>query len=340
MEQIYIPKQYYKVFVRCLTFNQSRYLEDALHGFSMQKTNIPYVCFVMDDCSTDDVQKIIKAWMENECDMSRAEYTEIELSKIIVVPHRTNPNCTFAFYLLKQNLYGTGKKIPLITPWREHCEYEALCEGDDYWTDPTKLQKQVDFLESHPDYTAIIHNAERVSNGKAINRYDILPEDGLITPEMAILGGGDFCATNSILYRSEILRTAPKEVFSQYVGDYPLQMYLTFAGKVHYFADVMSAYRVNAEGSWSQKNMKPSIKIRKPLWEKEAKLYRDMNMISGGKYKKIFHKKKYESLLWDAKRCGSWYYAFLFWIKLGAPLDHLKLNYIPKLIHSILRRKD
>lgn len=338
MEQLYIPKQNYKAFVRCSTYNQSRYIEDALHGFAMQKTSFPFVCLVMDDCSTDGEQDVIKAWMEHECDMDRAEYFEIVFSNIILVPHKTNVNCTFVFYLLKQNLYGTGKKIPIITPWREHSDYEALCEGDDYWTDPTKLQKQVDWLECHPDYTAVIHNAKRVNENGTLNLYDILADDGDVTPEMTILGGGDFCSTNSIVFRSDILKTAPKEVFSQYVGDYPLQIYLTFAGKVRYFKDVMSAYRVNAEGSWSQENMKPSIKIRKPLWKKEAKLYRDMNKISGGKYAKIFREKKYESLLWDAKRCGSWYYAFIFWLKLGAPLDHLKLNYLTKFARSIVRK--
>lgn len=317
-----------------------------MNGFCIQKTNFPFICCIVDDASTDGEQEIIRLFIKNNFDFieeNEVGEQETDYANILVGQHKKNRNCFFTVLLLKENLYSKKqdyKKLEYLKSWRDSCKYEALCEGDDYWIAPTKLQKQVDFLESHPDYTAVIHNAERVSNGKVISRYDILPNDGQITPEMAILGGGDFCATNSILYRSEILRTAPKEVFNQYVGDYPLQMYLTFAGKVHYFAEVMSAYRVNAEGSWSQKNMKPSIKIRKPLWEKEAKLYRDMNMISGGKYKKIFHKKKYESLLWDAKRCGSWYYAFLFWIKLGAPLDNLKLNYIPKLIHSILRRKD
>ena len=138
------PKQEYKVLIRCATFNQSKYIEQALDGFAMQQTSFPFVCLVMDDASTDGEQEVINKWMERECDMHKAETIDIPTSIVIIVPHQTNVSCTFAFYLLKQNLYGTGKKIYYLNPWREKCEYEALCEGDDYWTDPYKLQKQVD----------------------------------------------------------------------------------------------------------------------------------------------------------------------------------------------------
>ena len=122
MEQIYTPKQNYKVLVRCFTYNQSKYIEDALNGFAMQKTDFPFICLVMDDCSTDGEQEVIKAWIERECDMEKAEYLEIELSNIILAPHKSNTNCTLAFYFLKQNLYGTGnKKMKMVYPWRECC---------------------------------------------------------------------------------------------------------------------------------------------------------------------------------------------------------------------------
>lgn len=148
MEQVYIPKQNYKVLVRCFTYNQSKYIEDALNGFAMQKTDFPFVCLVMDDASTDGEQEVIKAWMERECDMERAENVEIEKSFITLVPHKTNSSCMFAFYFLKENLYGADdKKMCLVNPWREHCEYEALCEGDDYWIEPQKLQIETDYLK-------------------------------------------------------------------------------------------------------------------------------------------------------------------------------------------------
>ena len=153
-----VPEQEYKVLVRCATYNHSKYIEDALNGFAIQKTNFPFVCHVMDDASTDGEQDIIKAWMERECDMSKVKTIEIPTSIVYTVPHKMNASCTFTFYLLKQNLHGTGdRKMNHVYPWREKCEFEAICEGDDYWTDPLKLQKQVDFLDSHPDYSFCCH---------------------------------------------------------------------------------------------------------------------------------------------------------------------------------------
>ena len=105
MQQIYIPQNDYKVLCYCITYNQAKYIEDTLNGFVLQETEFPFVCLVVDDCSTDGEQEVIKAWMERECDMTQVKYIEIELSNIIIVPHKTNSNCIFAFYLLKRNLW-------------------------------------------------------------------------------------------------------------------------------------------------------------------------------------------------------------------------------------------
>ena len=98
------PQQEYKVLVRCFTYNQSKYIEDTLNGFAMQQTDFPFICLVMDDASTDGEQDVIKAWMEGECDMDKAEIIDIPTSVVIIVQHKINPSCTLAFYLLKQNL--------------------------------------------------------------------------------------------------------------------------------------------------------------------------------------------------------------------------------------------
>ena len=90
MDNNQIPNQDYKVLVRCFTFNQSQYIEDALNGFVMQKTDFPFVCLVMDDCSTDGEQDVIRAFLSRECDMTNAEYHDIELAEVVIVPHRTN----------------------------------------------------------------------------------------------------------------------------------------------------------------------------------------------------------------------------------------------------------
>lgn len=154
-----IPNREYKVLVRCFTFNQKQYIEDTLNGFAMQKTDFPFVCLVMDDASTDGEQDTIRSWMENQCDLTKSEVYEIQTADIIYVPHRTNLNCFMVFYFLKENLYcQKEKKMSHVIPWRNSCKYEAFCEGDDYWVDPLKIQKEYTYLESNPQKSLVYTN--------------------------------------------------------------------------------------------------------------------------------------------------------------------------------------
>ena len=128
MEQYPLPDKDYMVLIRCFTYNHEAYIEDALKGFVMQKTNFPFVAVVVDDASTDRTADIIRKYEKEYPDIIKGVY-------------------------LKENHYSQKKKkAPYIQPWRDRCKYEAICEGDDYWIDPLKLQKQVDFLERNNDY--------------------------------------------------------------------------------------------------------------------------------------------------------------------------------------------
>jgi len=152
-------KDHYKVYVRTITYNQAPYIEDTLNGVAIQQTNFPFVQHIVDDCSTDGEQEVIKSWMNHVCDMEHAEYFENDISTITIVENKKNPNHTIVAYFLKKNLfYEEVKKVELYTLWRKVCPYEAFCEGDDYWTDPLKLQKQVDFMESHLDCSICFHH--------------------------------------------------------------------------------------------------------------------------------------------------------------------------------------
>ena len=262
MEQIYIPKQDYKVLVRCFTYNQSKYIEDALNGFAMQQTEFPFVCLVMDDCSTDGEQEVIKEWMERECDMVKAEYIDFELSNVILVPHKTNPTCSFAFYLLKQNLWREDAlKRTLVAPWREHCEYEALCEGDDYWIDEIKLQKQVDFLDSNPDYALCYspvkyffqnscHLSQNVIGGNAESFESLLFANTISTP--------------STLYRKQMELKYEEEIKpgtkNWKMGDYPRWLYFAYNSKVKCMSnEVFAVYRVLNESASHSTNINKKL---------------------------------------------------------------------------------
>ena len=255
-----IPKKTYTVLARCATYNQSKYICDTLNGFAMQRTNFPFVCFVMDDASTDDEQEVIKEWMEHECDMNKAEIIEIPTSTIIIVPHKTNFSCTFAFYLLKQNLYGTGKKEKYIVPWREKCKYIAICEGDDYWTDPYKLQKQVDFLENHPEYvlshTAFHYHIEYENNQlkdshKSTSRNLEIIKNDESNIICHILNNNDYrIQTATVLFKKKIYELVQEDKIKDneprfLMGDTPLWVRLCQYGKIHFIEDSTANYRLH-----------------------------------------------------------------------------------------------
>ena len=242
------PKQEYKVLVRCFTFNQSKYIEETLNGFAMQQTNFPFACLVMDDASTDGEQEVIKAWIERECDMSRAETIEISTSIVIVVPHKTNASCTFALYLLKQNLYyNDDKKMDYVYPWREVSRYEAICEGDDWWTDSTKLQKQVDFLDAHPEYLmcSTSYSSVRMKDGY-INKGGEPGSGRDITFRQ--LMKKNTVGTLTVMYRLDVFVKYQNEVLSLrpkfMMGDLPLWLYIASQGKIRELPFDMANYRV------------------------------------------------------------------------------------------------
>lgn len=252
MEQIYIPKQDYKVLVRCFTYNQSKYIEDALNGFAIQKTNFPFVCMIMDDCSTDGEQEVIKAWMELECDMEKAEFVEIELSNIILVPHKTNINCSFAFYLLKRNTWKERPlKIAMFASWRDHCEYEATCEGDDYWTYPHKLQKMYDVLEANPQYSTC-HHDYKVRKGDTITDRNATVKEVMNILDIA---RGGHAQTATMLFRLYDEPLVPSDFPFRYpVYQYFWLMRLAEKGDIYYFDEPWSVYRVNEGGIFSMQS--------------------------------------------------------------------------------------
>lgn len=260
MEQMYYPKsdQTYRVLVWCMTYNQSKYISDALNGFAMQQTDFPFVCFVMDDCSTDGEQEVLSSWLNNNCDMERSETIDLPTAFVILAPHKTNINCNFSFYMMKQNLYGTGKKLAYINPWREHCEYEALCEGDDCWTDPLKLQKQVDFLDSHPDFSMCFHAAEiqNESGTREIIKCQTIENKEYFTNDIF---PGWLIPTASVVCRREMVESFPPLKHSEWMkyGDITLFLKCTHTGRVWGMSDTMSVYRMTEHGAViSQKNEK------------------------------------------------------------------------------------
>ena len=211
----------------CDVYNHEKYLEECLNSLVNQKTNFQYEILVHDDCSTDNSKRIIEDY------------------------YKKYPDKIVPFYE-KENQYSKGVKIniKILIP-KMRGKYFCFCEGDDYWIDENKLQKQYDFLESHQDYSLCIHNSIGV-NEESVKIRDITPlkDGGDLTCEDFIINGGGFVSTNSLFSRSKYAKNLPK-YFDFMTLDYIWQMYLSSCGKTYCFKEAMSAYRIDSRGSWS-----------------------------------------------------------------------------------------
>lgn len=164
------------VSVNCMTFNQASYIEDAMNGFTMQQTNFPFVCTIVDDASTDGEPEIIRKYLDSHFDIEALNLPTADETDEYVrfyARHKENRNCYFLVFLLKYNHYSINKpKLTSVDELLTPIPYFAPCEGDDYWIDSLKLQKQVDFLENHEEYGfvgshCIIENKSRLVEEKS-----------------------------------------------------------------------------------------------------------------------------------------------------------------------------
>jgi len=242
---------YFKVSVLCFTFNQSKYILDALNGFAMQETTFPFVCCIVDDASTDGEQEVINDYLNRNFNMNDESYEqETEYAHVKFARHKTNVNCYFAVLFLKYNHYSIKKdKDCYLEEWTKDTEYEALCEGDDYWIDSHKLQKQVIFLNEHKEYTLCCHNAYREHN-KVFSPLLLCFSNHVFHPLQVFLNWN--YPTASFLYRRNLIN----QQYYHYiegapVGDGPLLMFAVMNGKIKYFKQKMNVYRYLTDGSWS-----------------------------------------------------------------------------------------
>ncbi len=284
--QMPIFKQDYKVLVRCFTFNHSKYIKDALDGFVMQKTDFPFVCAIVDDCSTDGEQEVIKSYLDNEFNMDSAELYETDYANIIVAEHKTNINCSFAVFFLKYNHYSIKKpKTPYLLPLRDICSYEALCEGDDYWNVPFKLQKQFEWLESHESCQMCCSDAHIMTNDGELSWARYNEDTDIPVPDM-IIGGGLFVQTCTLFLRRSLMTDYPECCSKCHVGDYPLQLWASLNGNVHYFIEKTGTYRFSMDDkSWTMRNRTSSVDLKIKVARSEVDMLKGLDCYS----KYIYH---------------------------------------------------
>ena len=220
------------VSVICTAYNHEKFIKDAIEGVVNQKTSFNYELIIHDDASTDNTASIIKDYEDKFPHIIKAIYQ-------------------------KDNQYQQGRVIgkefiyPLVKG-----KYIAFCEGDDYWIDENKLQKQIDFMESHEEYSMCMHNAVGLNyesgEKKLLNTF---PQTGTYSQEEQIRTG---LGTNFPAYASYVLRTKfiweiPDFFYESRIGDYTIRQYYANCGKVYYFEDAMSVYRVRTPNSYMKK---------------------------------------------------------------------------------------
>lgn len=280
----------YKVFTICFTFNQSSFIKDTMKGFISQDTNFPFVCCILEDASTDGEDYVITNYMISEFDpisSSKSLCEETEYGRLLYGQHKINRNCYFYVLLLNENHFSKGTSGLIYT--RElmaKCDYGAFCEGDDYWTDKSKLQDQADFLDNHPDYSLCFHaHLNLYSDGttKTKQRYETDRDECPI--EEMIKEGGGYMATCSMFFRmSSFLGEKPLWHKESPVGDYVNMLWLAYHGKVHYSSRIMSTYRAMSSGSWNERVQK-KWRMRKDYYDKSIRTLKGFNEWSNNNYK-------------------------------------------------------
>jgi glycosyltransferase involved in cell wall biosynthesis len=220
------------VSVITLTYNHAPYIRQSIEGILMQKTTFAFELVIGEDCSTDGTREIVLEYFH--------KYPEI----IKVVTSATNVGAIEN--LKRTNLACQG-------------EYIAVCEGDDYWTDQSKLQKQIDFLENHPDFSMCCHASK------------IVIEDDVRQPEIMRLADTDktftiddflaplsknFIRTDTVVFKRAILRDFNERNQRIVLFDYPLFLILAYHGNIRYLDQVMSVYRKHGGGIWTSNSGK------------------------------------------------------------------------------------
>ncbi len=207
-----------KVSVVMLTYNQEPFIAQAIEGVLMQITNFDIELLIGEDCSIDGTRSIVSQYVQKYPELIKAQLPE----------HNRGMNSNFS------SLYNAcnGK-------------YIAHCEGDDYWTDPYKLQKQVDFLEANNDYAICFHNVNIEKDNEIIPDY--ITGNVFETTDITELAKGNYIHTPSVVYRRNLERCP--EWFTQCsASDYALHLINAQYGKIKKINDVMAVYRVHAGG--------------------------------------------------------------------------------------------
>lgn len=221
-----------------LTYGHENYIAEAIEGVLMQECDFEVELIIANDCSPDKTDDVIKEMIKTHPNSSWIKYTN----------HEGNLGMVSNFIWALKSARG---------------KYIAICEGDDYWIDPFKLQKQVDFLENNPEY-GLVHTNNKVflqsQNQFQLDKREVTAEENLF--ERLIFDSNPI-ATLTVCMRRNILLEFLKEVEENgstiLISDYPIWVWFALKSKIKYLDEVTAVYRILEESASQSKN--PSKKI-------------------------------------------------------------------------------
>ena len=248
------------VSIICITYNHERYIEDAIRGFLVQETNFPFEIIIHDDASTDSTRSIIEAYAR--------------LYPALIIP-----------VFQSKNQYSQGVRVMLHAAGYAAGQYIALCEGDDFWISPGKLQTQVDALRRY-------HPAIKVANGKPEHHLFCKRAEGikLISASEIIRCGGSFMPTGSMLIRRSFFDRVNQHhtsFYKRHLTGYFYQIFCSLRGGALYIDRPMSVYRYVSSGSWTERMVNEQAFYKQWLTNYLSSL-REANLITEYKFAKDF----------------------------------------------------
>jgi glycosyltransferase involved in cell wall biosynthesis len=231
------------VTIACPAYNHEEFIKQTIESFLMQKTTFKYEILIHDDASTDNTPNIIK------------EYAALYPNIIKLVIQTVNQH--------SRGVKNAKIILPLIKT-----KYIALCEGDDYWTDPYKLQKQVDFLEANPDMSLCAHNASILDNHTFRKAHFVEHVTDLTKKELI---SHNPIMTASVVFRNGLI-DLPKWMGEIPFGDYGLYFLAITKGRIGVLPDDMSVYRIHNGGIHSVLHNKRAGMIK--VWDDHIRFYK------------------------------------------------------------------
>jgi glycosyltransferase involved in cell wall biosynthesis len=248
-----------------ITYNHASFITQAIEGVLMQKVNFNWELIIADDFSTDGTREIIIEYKKKYPDF-------------------------ITLILQEKNVGAAQNWMDLIT--KPISKYIAYFEGDDYWIDPLKLQKQVDFLENNPEYIACCHNV-LVKNEIENTEYLMWQWDKNIDFTIEDLALGNKISTLSLVFKND--KDVINKVFDFFtiypqspIGDYVLNMFLAEKGKIKYFHGKMGIYRIHTGGIWISKFNNSDFALMK-FYESICLINNLIKSIKNEKFKIIYN---------------------------------------------------